>query len=278
MRYIIYLLFIATLFLLSCTISTEEKEDVLVSYNQQTLLWSDIEYLYPNSLSKEDSLDWIETVKREWLNNQIIIVKAEKELPNQEKDIKLELLQYQADLLKFKFENYYIKNKINTHISNSEIEDYYNKYKPTLIVLEPLVKAVYIEIPNTVKKRYKVKQWLLSKREKDEEKLKVFCFQNAKVFDDFEGNWVKLKQLRLITQSDKLQINRIVENIVVEQKDDETTHYIFINKIIKKGAIMPFAYAKKEIMKIIRNKRKSRLLEVFNGKIEEQVNQQLKKK
>jgi len=265
--------------LVSCNNSVENNsENIVVAYQSEALHQKEIEKFCPQNLSKEDSLNWVKDFKRQWLKNQIIIGKAEKELPKYEKDISLELLQYKADLLKFRYENYYIKNKINTQISNSEIEDYYTENKSRLLLQEDLVKAIYIEIPNTVKNRYRVKQWLVSKREKDEDKLKVFCFQNATVFDDFDGNWIKLKQLKLITQSDKLQSNRIVENKVIEQRDKQSTHYVLISEWIKKGEIMPLNYAKPEIIKIIRNKRKSQLLEVLNQKITDQVNEQLKKK
>ena len=279
MRYAIAFFLMSVLFLFSCNNSTkEDSENIVLKYNEETLYKTDIPNLVPLKLSKKDSLNWVEDFKRRWLKNQIIISKAEKELPKQEKNIEQELLQYKADLLKFRFENYYIKNKINNQISNSEIEDYYDKNKSTLILQESIVKAIYIEIPNHIKNRYKVKQWLVSKRERDEDKLKVFCFQNADVFDDFEGNWVKVRQLRQLTQSNKLQTNKIIKNRVIEQRGPNSTHYVFVTELIKKGEIMPLNYAKQEIMKLIRNKRKNQLLDLLNQKITEQVNEQLKKK
>ena len=249
MRYAIAFFLMSVLFLFSCNNSTkEDSENIVLKYNEETLYKTDIQNLVPLKLSKKDSLNWVEDFKRRWLKNQIIISKAEKELPKQEKNIEQELLQYKADLLKFRFENYYIKNKINNQISNSEIEDYYDKYKATLILQESIVKAIYIEIPNHIKNRYKVKQWLVSKRERDEDKLKVFCFQNADVFDDFEGNWVKVRQLRQLTQSDKLQTNKIIKNRVIEQRGPNSTHYVLVTELIKKGEIMPLNYAKQEIM------------------------------
>jgi len=156
-------------------------------------------------------------------------------------------------------------------VSDSEIKAYYDKNKDNLLTTKTLVKATYIEISNTVKDRYKIKSWLRSKRDKDQEKLRIYCFQNAKVFDDFDEEWVELSKLRLVSKSEKLQADRVYKHKVFEQRNDTLTHYIFIEDITKKGQIMPLNYAQKEIVRIIINKRKQRLIEELNQKINQQV-------
>jgi len=272
MKYKVQFLIVSLFFLISCSISTEnESEDSVLSYNEHNLNLKELLNYLPKDLSVDDSLKWVKQFEKTWLRNQIIIQKSEKELPKKELDIELELLQYKSDLLLYKYENFYIKNKINTQVSNSEIENFYKENKSVLLSLNPLVKATYIVIPNTVRDKYKVRQWLVSSREKDADRLKLYCFHNAKVFDDFDGEWIALEKLRLMSASDKLRVNRGIENRVIEQKNDSVTHYIFIDELVKKGEVMPLDYARDEIVKIIINKRKNILENELNQKLDEQV-------
>ena len=140
-------------------IGVDTPEDIIIEYSDKYLSSSDIKLPKGIIFSEEDSLKWIEDAKKQWLLNQIIIEKSIKDLPSSELNIENDLLQYKADLLRYKYENYFIKNKIKTQVSSSEIKDFYQKNKKALKSSKTLVKAIYIEVRNTVKDRYKIKQW-----------------------------------------------------------------------------------------------------------------------
>lgn len=257
---------------------SENKEGVIFSYDGNYLTINDIKREQIKDLDVKDSIAWVDNFKKQWLINQVMIKKAEKILPAANKDISVDLLQYKADLLKYQFEDYYLKKKINTKVTRAEVEDYYFKNKESLITLEPIVKAIYIEFPNTIKKSYKVKHWLASSKEKDQEKLKNYCYQNAKVFDDFDDNWVRLSSLRFLTKDKGLTENGIILNKVIEYKNDSSSYYILINKLVKRKKVMPLEYAKDEVASIIINKRKRKLLEELDFEINQTVDALINKK
>jgi hypothetical protein len=130
-------------------------------------------------------------------------------------------------------------------------------------------------MPNTVKDRYKVKQWLPSKSEKNQEKLKIFCFHNATVFDDFEGEWIDLNTLKRLSNSKEFKQNTIDVNKVFQVKIDSVTRYFLINEVIYKGQVMPLKYAKDEIVRSIINRRKDRMLDELNQKINQEVDKKI---
>lgn len=267
------------MFLLSCKqFSAVDPDDVIIEYADKVLSIDAILNNIPEGLSAEDSLKWSKDFADQWLRNQIIIAKAVKNLPKSQLNIDTEILQYKSDLLKYKYENYYLRNKINTQVSTSEIDTFYSHNKSALISTKPLVKATYIAVSNTIKDRYKVKQWLVSKREKDHENLKVYAFKNAKVFDDFEEEWIELNSLKLLSHSNLLKENKSILNKVIEQRNDSLTHYMLIKEMVLVGQIMPLEYAKDEIVKIIVNRRKNKLLEEFSSKIDQDLKHQLNKK
>ena len=275
MKYFFTLVLIVVLF--SCdSFRSEKPKEIVLSYANQNLILKDIKDNFPKGITEKDSLGWINDFKKQWIRNQIIINKVEKELPSSELNIEAELLQYKSDLLKFRFENYYIKNKINSQVPLEEINSFYNNNKAALRVLNVLVKASYIEVPNTVKDRYKVRQWLPSKNEKNQEKLKVYCLQNAVVFDDFGGDWVELNILKRLSDSKEFRKNKLEINKVVYSKNDSTTRYFLIHEAIYKGSILPLEYAQEEVVRLIINNRKSQIIEELNRKIEQTVDAEYK--
>lgn len=273
MKYI-YIIFGFTAILFSgCNnFSTDNNENSIANFKDKVLTIGDLNKVIPKNLSRKDSLNFTQDFINSWLKNQIIIEKAEKELPIKEKNIELELLQYKADLLKYKYEKFYIKNKINTQVPTIEIETYYDKNKNALLSTNTLVKAIYIELPIDIKDKDKnsIKKWIVSDQEKDQDKLKVLCFQKAKVFDDFGGEWIDLNSINLLVHSGNLSENNISENKLIELKNDRLVYFILVNQMIKKGQIMPLEYAKNEIAKIILAKRKKQLLEELNQKLKNQ--------
>ncbi len=279
MRSIFLIILVGLIWISSCkNISTDISEDTILEYSNQYLTLSNINFPKNIGFPKEDSIQWVENYKKQWLYNQIIIEKAGKYLPKSELNIENDLLQYRADLLKYKYENYFIKNKIKTQVSSSEISEFYQENQKALKSSKTLVKAIYIEIQNTVKDKYKIKQWLASKNEKNQEKLKDYCFRNANVFDDFEDEWIEFNLLKLMSHSQQLKESKSILNRVIEQKNDSLTYYFLVNEIVFKGELMPIEYAKPEIAKTIINKRRIQLLEEFNYKINQELEAQLHKK
>ncbi len=279
MKYFSLILISIALFVVSCNQFSSEGTDALIAkYGDKYLTIDDINTEQFKGLDSKDSIAKLKEIKRQWVYNQVIINKSEKKLPAANKNIKLDLLQYKTDLLKYKYEQYYLSKKINTHVTNSEVKDFYSKNKKTLIASEAIVKAVYIEFPNTIKDSYKIKQWLVSTKEKDQEKLKNYCYQNAKVFDDFDENWIKLNSLKLLTKDKALNESRIILNKVIEYKNDSSIYYILINKLVKKEQTMPLEYAKDEVVRIIINKRKNQLLEDFDLETNQTVDALINKK
>jgi len=275
MKYFLYLFLIGILF--SCdSFKSEKSKELVLSYGSQDLLFEDVIANYPKGINKKDSISWFDNYKRQWLKNQIIIQKVEKELPSSELNIGLELLQYKSDLLKFKFQNYYIKNKINTQVSLEEINSFYSNNKAALRVINVLVKASYIEVSNNVKDRYKVKKWLPSKNERIQEKLKMYCLKNAVVFDDFEGEWIELNILKRLSDLKEFNKNKLDLNKVLYTVNDSTTKYFLIYEAMYKGSVMPLEYAQETIVRLIINNRKAQIIEELNRLIEQAVEAEYK--
>ncbi len=268
--YILLLGIFVALFFASCNQMGEHVDTVVLTYKDNELTQEDINLHFANISSTTDSLEELERYKRSWLSKQIIITEANKKLPAKELSVKEQMLQYEADLLYFKYVNYYIENKLNKQVSIAEIDTFYNAHSDILISPEPLIKSVYIEVPLKVRDAYKIRYWVRLGGKKYQEKLKTFCYQNAKVYDDFEGQWMTYGELSKVTNISSER--RVWQGQLVETQNDSLKQFLYIEEIIEKGEIVPREYADKMITEMIINLRKKKLQNELETEIENKVN------
>ncbi len=255
-----------------------EKQDAVLTYEEATLTQEDVLLYFANMSGEFDSLAELENLKKDWLTKQIIISQAKDKLPKKETNLTREMLQYESDLLYFKYLSSYIRSKLNTQVSTEEIDSFYTANSTLLKTQEPFVKSVYISVPSHLKKEYRIKYWVRSKSEKFQEKLNIYCYKNAKTFEDFDNEWLpisKLKQVAQISESNKISLR---EKGLVEYETDSLRHYLFISEVMPKGSALPREQADKVIKEMITNIRKKKLQNELEKRIANKVEEVLEHK
>ena len=257
--------------LLACSNNKNASKEILAQYNKKQLYYDDVLAIMPKGLSKNDSLKFIEKAKNDWLFQEIIIKKAKNYLPSTELNIEYLVEKYKADLLKYKYENYYIEKKLNKNISDQELTNYYEHNKHAFIAQEDLVKIILVKINKKAPRRYVLKQWLGSKNIKQQERLQEYCFKYAIECNDFDNQWVslnkKLKAIHLAPLSHTIKQHEFIEN-----KDSAFYYYIYVEDLIKKGEIAPLSYIKEEVAQSILYRKKAELIQNLEQNIKEEVN------
>ncbi len=268
--YILLIGIFMALFFVACNQKPKHDDTVVLTYKGKQLTQEDVNLHFANISSITDSLEELERYKKSWLSKQIIITEANNKLPAKAVNVQEQMLQYEADLLYFKYINYYIENKLNKQVSIAEIDTFYNAHSDVLISTEPLIKSVYIEVPKKLKGAYKVKYWIKSSKKKHQDKLNAFCYKNAKVYDDFEGQWMPYSRLSKLTNIASKK--KIKKGQLIETHNDSLKQFLYISNIVKKGETIPREYADKMVTEMIINLRKKKLQNELEIEIEDKVN------
>ena len=136
------------LFLVSCDKeANKDKSEAIARVNNEYLYRSDIENLVPQGTSKKDSIAIVKDFINRWATQQLLMNNATKNI-SKSKQIELDGLinQYKIDLYSKAYLEELVITKIDTVISNEEIEAYYNKNKNNFKANSPLVKLRYINL------------------------------------------------------------------------------------------------------------------------------------
>jgi hypothetical protein len=252
----------------SCNKKQEEKQVTIAKVYDKTLYLSDIKHIFPEKVTKQDSTELATNYINTWIKNQLLLRQAELNLTPEQLDISQQIETYRSSLLIYKYEDQMVKQKIDTTVDNSEIEEYYNKNTANFVLEDNLVKALYLKIPKTAPNIEGLKKWYKSENKADLKKLDSYCYNYAAKYDVFGDNWVNFNSIQddlpnKIENEDEF----LKSNNFIEQEDKDFYYFVNIKGKNQKGALAPLPFVKTKINDIIINKRKIEFLKSLENNI-----------
>jgi hypothetical protein len=259
---------IAMLFLSGCSNNKQSKEVALAKVFDKALYPTDVEGIFPENISADDSLQLLKAHVDRWIRRQLMLNRAEKNLNNEQKDVSKQIDDYRSFLLIFKYEQEYIRQKLDTNISYSEVEAFYRQNTDNFILNESLIKALYIKLrkDNTYIDRFK--NLYRSQKEDDIKALDNLAYQVAIKYDYFNDSWVPFSKIskELPSPIDNIE-DLLRRSRYIEMEDDNFVYLVSIRESILKGQVAPLIHEKENIRSIILNKRKQKLISDLEIKI-----------
>jgi hypothetical protein len=250
-----------SLLVVGCTKGDPEDQRVVARVYDSYLTADEIEGMLPSGLSSEDSSLLVNQYINSWAKEEIVVAKAKYNLGDNLDDLENLVSQYRKDLLKHRYEELYINQKLDTAITDREILDYYEANKPNFELKENILKAKYVVINNQVSGISDLEKKFKKNKEVDQDWIFGFVSQFATQYNLADTNWVRfndlLKQLPL---SDYNQREFLRRNKYVKLSDSSQTCFLLISEYKVEDDVSPLPYVRNTIKSIILNQRKLALL------------------
>jgi hypothetical protein len=262
---LIYLVFL----LPGCTNNRKLANDLPVARVYDNYLYkSQIKGIVPYGLSTEDSLLVIKDHIDKWVRKQLLLYQAEQNLSEEEKNVEKQIEDYRTSLLVFKYEESYINQKLDTVITDKEIEEYYDSYSPNFILNNNLFKGIYVQVPRTAPEIYKIRRWYRSDDPEHLKDLESYCYNYATKYEYYEEKWIYFDEI--LSNMPDLYLRP--ENLLKYRKNFEirdSTHYHFlkISDYRLARAVAPMEFIKEDIKSILLNKRKIQLIQELEANV-----------
>jgi hypothetical protein len=129
-------------FLISC--SSEDKGRLIAKVGDKELYSDDIKLL---NYSASDSEIVVSRFVSDWAEEQILLAAAEENQNIDLLSIERKVERFRNELLIYQLENYEIEAKLDTTVSDQEIENYYKAHKDDFQLNDYLVKVLYLKVP-----------------------------------------------------------------------------------------------------------------------------------
>jgi hypothetical protein len=193
-----------------------------------------------------------------WAKRELLIQKAEQNLSTEFKDeIGKQLEETRANLLIYQYQRQMMLEKLDTVITDMELENYYASNERSFILGTNIVKALFIKLPVETPELYKIRNLARSNNQNDLLQLESFCYQFAEKYDDFNEEWVTMNRLSVELQEDiDNEENFLKRNSFFETSDSVSIYLVSIRDYRLRSSIAPYEYVKNDIKRIIWNSRR----------------------
>ena len=234
---------------------------VVAKVGSHRLYASELASYIPDSASPEDStrlaLQYINT----WASDQLFTDVAERELSKSEKNVDSELEDYRHSLLKYRYEQKYVNQRLDTAVTKAQIEKYYDDHAENFKLSLPIAKAVYMNISADSPNLEIIKKKMRSDKPEARIEADSIAFSSAFRYTDFGDRWVDLVKLSREVGTDYGTLLSQVRDGYEELPDGNgNLNIVYFFSLMRAGQTGPVEYFEEQIRDIILSTRKQALL------------------
>lgn len=253
----------AAVLLLSCRAIGDflHDGDVVARVGQHKLYLTEMETFIPNGLSPEDSTRLAEQYIRSWAAEQLYLDMASEQLSKSEKDVSKELEAYKNSLLRYRYEQRYVNERLNTTVTRAEIDDYYETHGDLFVLDVPILKARFLDIMEDSPNYETIRRKMSSNKYEDIAEADSLAYSSALRYVDWSDRWVDAVTLAREFGIDYgTMLSRLSGSFVEIHEERGDVKLAYILETRKAGTPAPVEYCEDRIRDIIISTRKHQLL------------------
>jgi hypothetical protein len=236
-------------------------DEVVAEVNGVKLYRAELDAVIPNGISAADSaalaLKYIDT----WASDHVYLKIAEQQLSKSEKDVTKELEDYRKSLLKYRYEQLYVNERLDTTVTDEMVDEYYEAHADKFVLQRPIVRARYLNILADSPVLKQLRKMMKSSEPNDLVEADSLAYSSALKFMTWNNDWVDAALLAGEFGTDYNSMLASMSGGWIEQKD--TTGYLklaYIPEMIGRGRQAPVDYCAPMIKDMIISARKQALI------------------
>lgn len=236
-----------------CTETVDHKgKTPLVQVGKDFLYKEEVVTAIPPGVSEQDSLEIADRYIRNWIDDVLLYKKAEGNIPDNDRIDEL-VKSYRKTLITHSYIEQIVSQEVESNISETEIENYYNKNNGIFLAREPYVKGLYIKVPKTASGVSQVRQWYKDSSERSVDRLEKYGLRNAVDYEYFYDRWRPLNEIMLRMPINETEKNRYTKEKNIEVSDTAFYYFLHVEEFLGQGEVLPLEYAGKDIKEILMN-------------------------
>jgi hypothetical protein len=241
--------------------SGETERKAIARVDNAYLYQDELEGIISPGTTRQDSTTRVEAYINSWIHKQLLIQEAARKIDINEADVERKILDYRYSIIAYEYQNFYIKQNLDTIISNQEVEDYYKGNIDNFVLKQNIVQATFIKVPKNAPRTARIKELIFSNKEKDEKELKSYCLSFSSAYHISDSSWMIFDDLvrtsPLVEIPNKIQF--LKTNPYYETSDDGYLYFLKVDQYRISDNTSPLEFVKDDIRNIILNKRKVEL-------------------
>lgn len=253
----LFLLFLS-FFVTSCQLENTVSDQVVARVGDQYLYASTLEKHLHDHLSFADSATVAQNFINTWAKEQLLLDKAVFNLnANKQNELEDLIRQYRSDLYINTYQEEWLKTRLDTLITNEQIDAYYKENKQNFRLHQDLLRGRYIEIPLANFNRASIRTSLRRFNQEDRAFLDSISLQfNAAHLND--TIWLRPQAFfgKMGRTTPKLYSRYLKSNRFFEIEDSLDLYLVFVAEVRRRNQVAPVGHVRTTLEQILLNKRK----------------------
>ena len=259
---------VSLIFFEGCINNTTQEDKVIAKVGDVVLHQSEISSVIPSDINSEDSAVMAEDYIRKWINQELLLQKAQENLSPEQKNVTRELEDYRNSLLIYRYKNELVAQRMDTTVTDEEILEFYTNNSENFKLDKNIVKAIFIKTPNELANREELRQLCSNNSEEGIIELRDYCLRYAKSHEIITDRWINFDLVaNNIPQTIENPERFLRQNDIFEMNDSTYYYFISIIDYKLKNEHAPLEYVEDNIKNLILNRRKIEFLKQVENNI-----------
>ncbi|MBR4741139.1 MAG: hypothetical protein IK074_08260 [Bacteroidales bacterium] len=236
------------------------RGEAVAKVGNHKLYHNQLQSYIPTGVSPEDSASLAASYIKAWAEDLLLLDMAEEQLSKEDKDVSQDLEEYRRTLLKYRYEQLYINQRLDTLITEEEIQRYYDANPDRFRLERPLFKARYMIISEDARSLKTLKQKMSSEDMMEVMEADSLGAYAAHKYADAADTWMDAITLAQELGTDYRTLLSSIKKQFAEMPDGNGNLRIaYIVEMVPEGKPAPVEYVTERIRDLILSNRKHKL-------------------
>ncbi len=262
---LLLLMLLVSIALSGCKHKSETNNVPLARVGDDYLYINDLKGIIPKTTSSRDSLLLYRSYINKWVHTQLLLQQAEKNLSEDKLNFKKRLEEYRNSLIIYQYETEYVRQNMDTIITDQQIDNYYKSHLKDFQLKENIVKVIYAildrnrvdspQLERTFWRMFHLPDSVLL------DSLENYAPVMTESFSADTNNWIPFNQLLKVIPIETYNQGIYLKNHrIIRFKDDARIYLVKFANFKIKDDISPEELETNFIRQIILNRRKTKMI------------------
>lgn len=212
-----------------------------------TLSHAEVSAAVPDGLSEADSMEYVRQYVNRWVDDQLIEQGAAPVLDMDAINRRVE--KYRRDLIAAEYRRYCFDRNSDTTFTEQQLKDYYNRNKELFTSTRPMVKGIYLKVPDHARNLREIRRLLQRGSRADIDRLEGLVAGSAIHYDYFRDKWIEWRQIEQIipTRFDSEPMEMLRGRKLLDLSLGGFTYLLKIDSCMAADSPLPFDQALPQI-------------------------------
>lgn len=236
-------------------------DKVVARVGKHKLYESEVNAYIPSGVSVADSTNLALQYINTWATDIIFSDMAQSQLSKAERDVTAELEAYKRDLLRFRYEQRFIGDRLDTLVTEDQMLDFYEKHKNLFTLDRPILKVRFVDILKNMDKKDQIIRLMSSNKPKDMDEVEGLANKYAIKYFDKSYEWMDAAVLAREFGTDYGQmLAKMNQSYIRMESEDAADIKVAYVREIRRSGVAPFDFCTDRIREYILGGRKHDLL------------------